>query len=75
MFTIVFNWGERLDSPSKEYPLQIGHQNFKLCSITEEQPWNKDNSRYVAFALDNCTIKICDLSNECKFLELKDPIQ
>lgn len=67
------DWGKSLRL--MEYPQPIGYQHFKLSSISEEHAGVINNSRYIAFGLSNCTIKICDLITGYNFLDLNDPVQ
>lgn len=68
-----FDW----DEPIRiiDYQKSTISKLYKLFSISEEHTNKKNDSRYVALSLSNCTIQICDLWTGYNFLELNDPVQ
>ncbi|XP_050540508.1 apoptotic protease-activating factor 1-like isoform X2 [Daktulosphaira vitifoliae] len=59
----------------KECPQPIGFQEYILSSISEGNDGKTKNSRFIALALSNSTIKICNLMTGYNVLDLNEPIQ
>jgi len=68
-----FKWDEPISLVEHPYP--ICYQYFQLSSISEMYTSKTNNSRYIAFSLTNCTIKICDLLTGFNFLDINDPVR
>lgn len=67
------NWNESIRI--KESPHPIGYQEYTSFAISEGNVDATKNSRFIALALNNGTIRICDLLTGYNFMDLDDPIQ
>jgi len=68
-----FKWDEPICLIEHSYPLN--YQYFHLSSISERYTSKTNNSRFIAFSLTNCKIKVYDMLTGYFILDLNDPIR